>query len=142
MQRLCDKMQLLFLLLMYYMQSVVDLSFQHNLPPFLPVSGHCMQFLFLVIFRLYSTSSDHLIHVLSLFLFSLFTIFVVIFSSFIISVCPYHLYLSDFINFTVSVLCNIYCVSLFVLIFHLYYSFSGHLIFLTIFLSNSVRAMN
>jgi hypothetical protein len=52
------------------MQPVVDLSFQHNPPPFLPVSGHCIQYLFLVSFRLYSTSSDHLIHVISVFLFT------------------------------------------------------------------------
>lgn len=69
-QLLYDKMQLLFLLLVHYMQPVVDLSFQHNPPPFLPVSGHCIQYLFLVSFRLYSTSSDHLIHVISVFLFT------------------------------------------------------------------------
>lgn len=69
-QLLYDKMQLLFLLLMHYMQSVVDLSFQHNPLPFLPVSGHCIQHLVLVFFRLYSTTSDYRIHVTSVFLFS------------------------------------------------------------------------
>ena len=68
-QLLYDKMQLPFLLLMHYMHSVVDLSSQHNPPLFLPVSDHCIQYLVLVFFRLYSTSSDYLIHVTSVFLF-------------------------------------------------------------------------
>lgn len=94
----------------------------------------------------FSLSSDSIQHhqtILSMFFLSSFfpcSLFFCLFPSFIISVCPYHLYLSDFINFTVPVLYNIYYVSLFVLIFQLYYSFS-RLIFLTTYLSNSIRAM-
>jgi hypothetical protein len=44
---------------------------------------------------------------------------------FVLSVCPYHFNLSDFINFTMSAHCNMSCSSLFVLILQLSFSCLG-----------------
>ena len=59
-----------------------------------------------------------------------------------LSSCPYLLILSDCINFTMSVACNITCNSLCVLILYLSSSFVRHGFFLPSSFSNTVTAFN
>jgi len=50
------------------LQSILDVSFQHNTPHALPGAGHYANFFISIIFRSYSTSSVHLFRSLAIFL--------------------------------------------------------------------------
>jgi hypothetical protein len=79
-----------------------------------------------MIFKSSSTSSIHLLRYLPLFLVPsilVVIIFLGILSLVILSICPHHLNLGDFINFTLSAPSNISSISLFVLILQLSPSF-------------------
>jgi hypothetical protein len=124
------------------LQSVVDFGFQYNFPPFLTVLSHCMlisyshdlQILLNLIYPSFTWSSSFPCS----FHFSCHIVLGIL-SLFILSICPHHLNLRDFINFTISASSNISSISLFVLILQLSPSFMGPEILLTIFLSNVLR---
>jgi hypothetical protein len=51
-------------------------------------------------------------------------------SLFFLSLCPYHLHLSDFVNFTIPAPCDVSCIPLLVLFHQLFSSLRGHIFFL------------
>jgi len=115
------------------LQSVVDLDFRYNLPSFLVVSDHCLPiFLITFIVKSSSTSSHHLLDGLPILVPS---IVAVVFCFGILSTWPYHISQRVFVNFTICASCNVFFISLFVLILQLS-SFTHPHIFLTIFCSN------
>jgi hypothetical protein len=97
------------------LQSVVDLGFQYIFPPFLTVLSHCtpisyyhdFQILFSLIYLYFTWSSSFPYS----FHFSCHY-FLGILSLFILSICPHHLNLRDFINFTISAPSSISSISL------------------------------
>jgi hypothetical protein len=105
----------------------VDLGLQHNLPPFPTIPGRRTPVFIPVIFKSSSTTSFHLLRGLPIFLVASIVAAEICFGILwfcILSTCPYHLILEDFINFTISAPCKIYFISLFVLILQLSPSFN------------------
>jgi hypothetical protein len=119
---------------------VVDLCFRYSLSPVPMVSDHCLpacysQFIYLFFW----TSSLHLLcglrHFLTFSIVAIAICFGICWFCFR-STWPYHLRHSDFRNFTVSFPCNMFFISLFVLVLQCSLSFRGLYILLTIFCSN------
>jgi hypothetical protein len=85
------------------LHSVVDLGLQYNLPPFPMIPGRNTPIFFIpIIFKSSSTSSFHLLHALPLFLVPSIVAAAICYGILwfcILSTCPYHLILEDFINF-------------------------------------------
>jgi len=114
----------------------VDLGLQYSpVHSFQPLATAC-QFHIHIIFRSFSTLSVHLFFGLPLFRIPFVLAFSICFgilSLFFLSLCPYHLHLSDFVNFTIPALCDVSCIPL-LLFLQLFSSFMGPYIFLTIYL--------
>jgi hypothetical protein len=109
---------------------------------FHPLATAC-QFLIHIIFRSFPISSVHLFYALPLFLIPSIlavTVCIGLLSFFIRSLCPYHLNLSNLVNFTVPAPCDVSCIPLLFLILQLSSSYMGPYIFLTIYPSNALRA--
>ena len=106
-----------------------------------PISGHCLptyysrylQILFNIIIQFF----PHDLPVSLVPFFLAFTICFGILSLFALLICPYHLILSDFANFTVSAPCRVSCISLRLLVLRLHsYFMWPYFLLLTAFLSN------